>query len=37
MKLFLMLFGDKMGKYVKQCQKTMMQKWLKNTRRVNRI
>ncbi len=37
LKLFLMVFNEKMNKYYNHCQKSVMQKWASNTRRVKKI
>ncbi len=37
LKLFLMVFNEKMNKYYNHCQKSVMQKWISNTRRIKKI
>ncbi len=37
LKLFLMVFNEKMNKYYNHGQKSMLQKWVANTRRIKKI
>jgi len=37
LKLFLMIFNEKMNKYYNHNQKSILQKWIINTRRIKKI